>query len=341
MQPAEEIRFAGDVSIDKIEIISTNGFSQNVTNQVIAIEMFEDLFSPFISGNVVVKDSLDLANLFPFTGEEYINLTIRTPSYDEPEKIINTQYYIYKMTDRELMGDRSVVYVLHFISSEGIADLNKKLSKTFTGRVSDLARGLITDKLNGLETRKKVFIEATSNNVAFISNYWSPVRNLNYLAAAASNGNTAVDYVFYENRVGFNFNSLEYLYQQPVKQTFIYDSYSRDFTADGKAIRNVEEDYKRIVDISIPEAFDYMDKNRSGMFSSRMISYDLTTKQYINKTFDMLNGFTDNAHLNEFPLASRKNINRPNSLLFTYPKYFNNFNNFKDVTNAHTIQKRM
>lgn len=341
MMTAESIKFAGDVNLDKIEIVSSNGFIQNVTNQIIALEIFEDIFNPFITGNVVVKDSLDLANLFPFTGEEFINISVRTPSYDEPDKVINSQFYIYKMSDRELLGDRSVVYVLHFMSPEGITDLNKKLSKNFNGKISDIAKTLIVDKINGLESKKKYFIEPTSNNVAYISNYWSPVKNLNYIAAVATNSSTAVDYLFYENRTGLNFNSLEYLYKQPIKQTFVYDAYSRDFTPDGKAVRNVEEDYKRVQEISIPEAFDYMDKTRSGMFGSRMVSYDLTTKKYVNKAFDLLSGFKDTSHLNAYPLASKKNISRSNSLLFTYPKYYNNFNNYKDVTNAHTIQKRM
>ena len=147
MASAESIRFAGDVNIDKIEIISSNGFIQNVTNQVIAIEIFEDLYSPFISGNVVVKDSLDLANLFPFVGEEFINISIRTPSFDDADKIFNAQFYIFKMTNRELMGDRNVVYQLHFISPESIVDLNKKLSKVYEGKISDIARVLISDKL--------------------------------------------------------------------------------------------------------------------------------------------------------------------------------------------------
>jgi len=341
MQPSESIRFAGDVSIDKIEIVSNNGFIQNVTNQVIAIEMFEDIFNPLTTGNVVLKDSLDLANLFPFTGEEFINLIIRTPTYDEPEKIISQQYYIYKMTDRELLGDRSVAYILHFISVEGISDLNKKISKTFGGLISDIAKTLITDKINGLETKKKVFIEQTSNNVNYISNFWSPLRNLNYLSGNAANSNGSANYLFYENRAGFNFNSLEYLYQQPIRQEFVYDAYSRDFGVDGRAIRNVEEDYKRVLEISIPEAFNYMENNRAGMFSNRMINYDLTTKQYIDKKFDLLTEFPNRKHLNDYPLASKKNINRANSLIFFYPKYYNNFNNYKDVTNAHTIQSRM
>ena len=52
----EAIRFAGDVAFDEIRIISSNGFGQDVTNQVVAIELYEDLWSPFISGVLALKD---------------------------------------------------------------------------------------------------------------------------------------------------------------------------------------------------------------------------------------------------------------------------------------------
>jgi hypothetical protein len=44
----EVIRFAGDVSIDNIEVISANGLGQEITNQVVNLEIYEDIFSPFI-----------------------------------------------------------------------------------------------------------------------------------------------------------------------------------------------------------------------------------------------------------------------------------------------------
>ena len=108
---AEVIRFAGDVSIDKIQIISANGYGQEVTNQVIALEIYEDLFSPFISGVMAFKDSLDLANLFPFVGEEYVNIAIHTPSMTGPANVINDQFYIYKMTNRETQGNLSLIHI--------------------------------------------------------------------------------------------------------------------------------------------------------------------------------------------------------------------------------------
>ena len=129
MADSEVIRFAGDVSIDKIEIISATGYGMEVSNQVAALEIYEDLWSPFISGVLALKDSLDLANLFPFVGEEFVNIKIHTPSFTGKDKVIDDQFVIYKMSNREMAGDRNLIYELHFISREAIVDLNKKLSK--------------------------------------------------------------------------------------------------------------------------------------------------------------------------------------------------------------------
>jgi hypothetical protein len=337
---SEAIRFAGDVSIDKIEMISSNGFGQEITNQVVALEIFEDLWSPFISGVIALKDSLDLANLFPLVGEEYLNIKIHTPSFEAKDKIIQDQFYIYKMSNREMAGDRSVIYELHFISREAIVDLNKATCKAYSGKCSDIAKQIISGQ-DGLESKKSTVIEETPNGVKFISNYWPPVKSLNYTAETSANRDGAANYLFFENRLGLNFVSLDYLYRGDIFQEFVYDNYMRDFTSDGRTTRNVEKEYQRIIEIHIPDVFDYMERIRSGMYANKMTNYDLVTKKYVVKTFDMLEDFPKNKHLNDFSAASHKSIRRFNAKGFTYPKYHGNFNNFGDVTNSKTIQKRM
>ena len=341
MADSEVIRFAGDVSIDKIEIISATGYGMEVSNQVAALEIYEDLWSPFISGVLALKDSLDLANLFPFVGEEFVNIKIHTPSFTGKDKIIDDQFVIYKMSNREMAGDRNLIYELHFISREALVDLNKKVSICYQGKCSDIAKSIITDKLNGLESNKNAIVEETPNGVKFIANYWPPVQSLNYTAETSSNATGAASYIFFENRHGLNFVSLDLLYKSSVTQNFIYDSYMRDFTPDGRSFRNVEEEYKRVVEISIPTVYDYIDRARTGMFASKMINYDMTSKKYVVKNYDMLDDFANNKHLNDYPVSSKKAIRRANAMIFPYPKYHGNFNNFGDVTNSKTIQKRM
>jgi hypothetical protein len=240
MQPNNPIRFAGDVSIDKVRIITSKGVYQDITAQVITVQIYEDLFSPFITGSLIIKDSLDLVNLFPFAGEEQVELEISTPSLQRGN--IKGRYYIYKLTDRELLGDRSVVYQLHFISPEAIVDLNKKVSKVFSGKISDIVDTFIKDKNYGLESTKKLFTEPTSNNIKYISNYWTPVQNIMHCAEASANQNKVPNYVFFENRDGFYYISLDSLYSADVYQNFVYDKYTRDDRKNSGSIRNIEED---------------------------------------------------------------------------------------------------
>ena len=339
MKSSQVLRFAGDVSIDKVKIITAKGFYQDVGAQVINIQFYEDLFAPFITGSLILKDSLDLVNLFPFIGEEYLELEISTPTLNKNN--IKGKYYIYKMTNREMVGDKSVVYQLHFISVEAVVDLNKKTSRVFGDKISKLIEPFIKDKTFGLESDKKVIIEDTLNNTKYISNYWTPIENIMYLADTAINTNRSPSYVFFENRDGFYFISLEKLYTAGVFQDFVYDKYTRDDRAGGGSVRNPEKDFKRILEISIPTAFDYMDRIRSGMLSSRQVSYDVTKKTYSAKNYNMFQRFEQQKHLNKYPINSDRSIFRAASRIINYPKNFGNFNGFGDVTNAKSNQERI
>jgi hypothetical protein len=338
MKSSQQLRFAGDVSINKVQVITPKGFFQDITAQVLTVQFYEDIFSPFITGSIIVKESLDLINLFPFVGEEYLELDITTPALKD--SAIKGKYYIYKLTDRELLGDRAVIYQLHFISVEAVADLNKKVSRVFGNKVSELVTPFIKDNIIGLESKKNVQIEPTLSNVKYISNYWSPIKNIMYLCEQAVNMNKTPNYVFFENRDGFYFISLETLYQNKMYQEFTYDKYTRDKLPGGGDIRNVNEDYKRISDISIPIGYDYMDRIRSGMLSSKQISYDVTKKTYSVKNYNMFQRFDQQKHLNKYPINSDKAIFRSGSTLINFPKDFGNFNGFGDVTNAKTFQER-
>lgn len=332
------IRFAGDVSIGKAEIISLSGVYTDIRQQIINIQIYEDLFNPFISGMLIVRESIDLMNALPLVGEEQLSLEITTPTLTTNFK---GQFYIYKISEREILGDKTVAYKIHFISKEALTDLNKKIGRGFGGKVSEIVTSILTDKNIGLETLKSVIVEPSVNNTKYVSNFWSPIKNINYLAERAVNTNGSPSFIFFENRDGFNFISLETLYKPEVLQTFIDDKYSRDTLSGVGSIKNIEEDYKRIQEIRIPVAFDYFDRVSSGMFSSAMIGYDLTKKQYSVKVYDMFNGYSKQKHLNEYANSSDKVTRRADALIIKQPKYYANFSGFGDVTNSATLQKRL
>jgi len=277
--------------------------------------------------------------LFPLVGEEIVNLEIATPSLN---KRLKGQFFIYKMSDRDTLGDKSVVYQLHIISRESVIDLNKKISRPFSGKVSEIATQILNEPTVGLETDKSVIVEPTANSTKYISNFWSPVQNLNYLCSTALNRNKSPTYLFFENREGLNFISLDTMYTPEILQTFVNDKYARDNQrGGGGSIKNIDEDFRRIQQIRIPQTFDYMDRIRSGMQASNLIMYDFTKKQYSVKTFDMLKGYDENKHMNFYPVISNKQTRRGDSTLLRSFRYYGNFSGYGDVTNNNSIQKRI
>lgn len=336
--PVDSLSFAGDVSIEYVTLITSKGRVQDITPQVIGIEIYEDLFSPFLSGKVVLKDAQDIINLMPLIGEEYIAMRVKTPLLPD-EYGYEYFFQIYKLDDRERVKERQTMYVLHFMSVEGLVDANKKISKTYSGKISDIAKKIVIEG-DALESDKEINIEETPNSTKFTSNFWSPVQCINYLTQNAINQNKSPSYVFFENKFGLNFVSLESLYvNTPVFQAFIWDNYSAESSPTGGSSKNIAKDYQRIMEIRTPETFNYIDRIQSGMYGSQMVTYDLTTKIYAHSGYTPK--FDEDLHLNKFPLWTDKVIAKQRAMLIREHRYYNNYNGFGDVTNTKIAQRRI
>lgn len=335
----DSLNFAGEVIIDEVTIINSRGFAQTITPQVIGIELFEDIFSPTLSGNITIRDSMDLVGLFPIIGEEHLKIVFHTPSLPK-EHWYYGDFYIYKMEDRFNATQRELIYTLNFVSKEAIVDLNKKISKVYSGNVGDIVRSIIKAP-DGLESKKTINIEDVRANTKYISNYWSPIRNIQYLTENAVNANNNPSYVYFENKYGLNFVSLESLYANPVKQEFRYDNYVVDVNSTGGTRKDPNKDFMRILEMSTPTSFDYMTRIQSGVYGSRMFHYDPTTKKYsvLDYTYDT--DFTKDKHLNPNSLTSRKHLFRPAAVHVHESKYHANFTGYGDVTNTKSLQHRI
>lgn len=337
--PANPLRFAGDVNIDKCVLTSANGVFQDIRNQVLQIQIFEDVFAPFITGSLVLKDTLDYTNIFPLKGEEYLQLKISTPSL--PRGYIEGQFHVYKQNDKVKLGDRASAYELNFISVESLADTNKKISKVYAGKISDIVGPFVLDKIDGLESGKQFVVENTRNTIKYISPFWSPVKNLTFLADNAISESQSPSFLFFENRDGFNFRSLEKLYGgEPIIQ-FKHDRYTRDNYPLGGNSLNIMEDYKRITEFEVPVTYDSMDRLRSGMMASKLMSYDSTKKTYTVRNYIAAKRFDTQAHLNKNPLFTVNAPIRSIARQYVFPRAFETFTSFGDTTNAKIIQERV
>jgi hypothetical protein len=332
------LRFAGDVSLRKVEIRSLNGQIANIVNQVESIEIYEDIFAPFITASIVVRESVDYINLFPFLGEEFVHLDITTPTLEIP---ISGRFYIYKITDRLYTKEREVVYTIKCASEEFIADINTKISKGYSGQPSEIASQVLTK--DGLFTQKRTIIEESGNRVKFTSNFWSPVKCLNYLSTISLNKNKSPSYLFFENRDGFNFRSIDEILKSDTYHKFIKDNYTRDVTSEQStsSSQNITEDYKRILEFEVPVLTDYLKSTQGGYIKSRIISHNILTKKYTVKNYSIKEDTNYNTLLNRTPAYSKHSLANSAATMLNFPTYFSNFSNTADSSSYKFIQKRM
>lgn len=334
----EAIRFAGDVAIRKLELISSSNAKIDITNQLIGIEMYEDIFSPFITMAISIRESLDFINAIPLRGEELIDVEISTPTFNDQYKIIKDRFYVYKLSDRQLLTDRNSAYTLHAISYEALIDLNMKQSKAYSGNISEIAK--LFFKTDGFSTTKNVNIETAKNSTKYISNYWSPVKNLNFLTTSAINKNNSPSFLFYENRQGFNFVSLDTLYDQEVYQKFYNDNYVRDTDARGKAFRNIEREYQRVLEMKTDVTFDSLKHINRGTYASRLYSYDLVKKKYFAKDYVALTEFPILNHLNKYATYTEAKPVSPVNFIYNETRHYASHNGYADTSNVSFTQRR-
>lgn len=333
----ESIRFAGDINIRRLEVVSSANFKVDMTNQLIGMEIYEDIFSPFMTMAISIRESQDFINALPLRGEEILNLEISTPTLKNEDQVIKGKFYIYKLSDRQMITDRNSAYTLYCISYEALVDLNMKQSKGYSGNISEMASAFLQKE--GFNTTKKINVEPTKNSTKYTSNFWSPVRNLNFLTTAAVNGSGSPSYLFFENRKGFNFVTLDSLYKQSTFQKFIKDNYVRD-NDKNVSYRNLDRDYQRIIDFKVKVSYDALQVTNNGAYASRVYAFDLVKKKLFAKDYDALSNFNGSAHLNKNPLyTTRKPVSSMN-LIFKEMRHYAVFNGFQDTSNVAIMQQR-
>lgn len=326
----DKLSKAGDVSMRDISIISSTGNSYNIKEQVLALEIYEDLFGSFITGTIIVRDSMEFKNLIPLIGEEILLIDVITPLLDE-QYAYKGEFYIYKMDDIVVSADRETTYMLHFISKEAIIDANCKISQAFSGKISDIVENLITGN-TFLDSKKDYNIEPSSNSTKYVSNYWSPIQNLQYCCEHALNGNNSPTYIFYENKHGLNFLTFDALYtSNPLYQRFVFDN--KTYTPD-----QINQQYSQIQEYRQEYGFDYLSRIRSGLYASETIYYDTLAKRYVHKSY--IPEFKDTSHLNDYPIWTENIKRHPRSLLNCGTINYNTHDGFGDATNVKFSQHR-
>jgi len=130
---SESLIHAGDYKIEQLLITSpSTEATADITDFMMEINLYEDLFSFCMTGNVILADAANLISNLPIVGNEFITVKFRTPTLeDSPENVIQKTFQVYAIYDRILNDDRSQFYNISFISPEGYENQTTVVGKSY------------------------------------------------------------------------------------------------------------------------------------------------------------------------------------------------------------------
>jgi len=295
-QPSTGLISSGDYKISAVMIITSTGQAVDVKNIMLELNLYEDIYSPVMTGDITLGDGADILSSYNMHGNEFICISIDKPSLNKP--IIKT-FRLYKTSDRSFGTASLQNYTLHFCSEELLLSTQILISKAYKGLTIDkMINDILVNKLQVNPTKMANGIFSTaSGNFDIIIPRMQPFEAIQWLSPKAYNNNQNM-FFFFENRDGFNFTSYENLISLPV-----YNTYSRSV----KITTNPEENFNSYNFIGIIEDYDIVKATRHGSFSSTLCLLDLVNRSFNSYNFNSTM-LSNNAILNtSIPANNLKN----------------------------------
>ncbi|WP_286930334.1 hypothetical protein [Marinobacter sp.] len=309
-QPSIPFQTAGTVDIHELVIFTGSGKFLDIKDYMSELNIYEDIFSPTMSGNFLFVDSRNLIKELPIVGEEYLYAKIETPSSGQ---LIEKIFRIYSITDREFANDQGTqIYSLNFISLEAIANTFKPIFKTFKGQISALVRDIFNDYIQTKRTAikkdnaytfnndvsKLQILTSTSNSVKFVSPGWTPFKCINWCASKSIPlEGKACNFLFFETNKAFVFGSIETIFKfnKDSNNGLSIGTYKYQ-TNQLKKNENPVSKMFNVEEFQLIKTVDHLANYNSGYLANRLITLDILNKKYAAHDYDAIESFEDYSH---------------------------------------------
>ena len=111
-------RYPGDFRTSEIILYSYGGSQLEITGLTALLNIYQNIDSPFVSGNIMFYDTVGAANRLPIVGNEFLEFKMRTPidaNGDEEINATNHRFQVYEK--RSVKTSQNVQAIALFFTS--------------------------------------------------------------------------------------------------------------------------------------------------------------------------------------------------------------------------------
>ena len=283
----------GNIREFKIFQAKDGGNIIDASGVVVDIKYYEDVLSNSVSLSAIITESGEsdnekmgnkgILNGLPVRGGEPSTIIIE--DYDGNVLSFKDDSKLYVNRVRNVIpGTQKDVYSIDFTSRELFANEQCRVVRRYDGKISENIKEILEKSTSGdagIKTKKKVTVD-NSNSYNFIGNDRKPFYVCTWLASKSApdrgnlKGGTA-GYLFYETYDGFNFRSIDLLFEQKPKGNYLYSN-----TED-----NPEEYDGKIISYDIDRNIDLQNNLLMGTYSNRTLFFDFYAMNYEVRNFNV------------------------------------------------------
>ena len=292
-------RGAGDIEIQKMVLVAPRGTSFDIGPMVIEFNVFQDLFQPHLTCEIVMNDSQNLLGSLGtnedddegngFTGNEILFVSYKTKS--EELEFVNHAFVLHEIGRRIRIDEHNETYTLNGISVEALRTKTTNLSRA-VGRgagkeIYKIAEDLVKEFYVSNESKafynsyksvfkhgvnKKSTVDKTVGRHKFITPNINVDETMLLLCTQADNDKHIPLYTFFEDANGYNFRDVNELVKQETKATYKY-------LPSNVPIGDKYLDPNNITSYTIIRQTSYLKGALDGLFSARVYNIDLLRKK--------------------------------------------------------------
>lgn len=294
----------GVADVGAVEISNFNG-SETEDFKLLCSEFsyYEDLFVPAVSATIVLTDAAGYLNGFPFVGDEDLRLDFKTRGFDYIEGI-DVNLRSFKVGTKTRLSDRAASYPIYFTTETAIKDPKTKVTGFYEGKIDDIVRSVST--LNKFEL--PFAIEGTSGLYKYVATgdtVFETIHKLRKEALSIAYNSSA--FVFFQDRFGYKFISLNSLFAQTVRpeNDYYFTKANRNLPS-GVGPNQIISSFEQI------KSNDIIDGMRNGLYGNELLAIDPLRKTTVEKQFDYFgDGFKKTApHVTDFKIQPDESLAR-------------------------------
>ena len=301
MSEQDKLNFPGDFQCDFAFIINHLGETINITDNIVNLNIYENIRTPFITGDVTFIDSNNIVRDNELNlGQERLSIQIRTSTFERP--VVNAGQFNFRiiavMEDEAFTSSRKIK--LQFTSKEFVTDKQTRISKTYQKEFHLMVEDFLRND-SYMGTKKQILLDQKRQIFKHCITDQHPIEFINTIRPLCqAKDRENVGYLFYEtldNKFHFqSFGSL--IAEAKAKQPEV-----RQYTLNKAGNAQIEGEDPNFGKLFNIERFTPMLNHNNitnlneGLYGSKLVSFDIYTKTLKETEYNYFDSYGDIPHL--------------------------------------------